>query len=133
MTITNNTLDAIIMCVLSVSVFGPESVSYERSRLGNRTNLRHCSARVFFVKMSQSHDFSISKFPGYQNGSFSSISRFPGNQNGSFSNISRIPGFQSDSNQIKNNTRHLKPLNKKYDDKINRGVRVVCFNLVGPV
>ena len=89
------------MTVLSVSVFGPESVSYERSRLENRTNLRHFSARVFFEKIPQSQYFSISKFPGYRNGSFSSISRFPGNQNGSFSNISRIPGFQSDSKQNK--------------------------------
>ena len=68
------------MTVLSVSVVGPESVSYERSRLKNWTNLRHCSARVFFVKIPQSQYFSISKFPGYQNGSFSSISRFPGSQ-----------------------------------------------------
>ena len=119
------------MTVLSVSVFGPESVSYERSRLENRTNLRHFSARVFFVKIPQSQYFSISKFPGYQNGSFSSISRFPGNQNGSFSNISRIPGFQSDSKPIKENARHLK--RKHMTVNKNRGVGVVFFYLVNPV
>ena len=42
------------MTVLSVSVFGPELVSYERSRHIFRTNLRHFSARVFFVKIPQS-------------------------------------------------------------------------------
>ena len=31
-----------------VLVFGPESVSYERSRLENRTILREISARAFF-------------------------------------------------------------------------------------
>ena len=31
-------------------VFGPESVSYERSRRENRTILREISARVFFEK-----------------------------------------------------------------------------------
>ena len=117
------------MTVLSVSVFGPESVSYERSRLENRTNLRHFSARVFFVKIPQSQYFSISKFPGYQNGSFSSISRFPGNQNGSFSNISRIPGFQSDSKPNKQKYAPFKAIEiEKYDDKENnRGVGVVFF------
>ena len=34
----------------NVLVFGPERVSYERSRRMFRTNLRHFSARVFFVK-----------------------------------------------------------------------------------
>ena len=47
------------MTVLSVSVFGPESVSYERSRSIFRTNLRHFSARVFFVKIPQSQDSMI--------------------------------------------------------------------------
>ena len=42
------------MTVLSVSVFGPELVPYERSRRIFRTNLRHFSARAFFVKMTQS-------------------------------------------------------------------------------
>ena len=35
----------------TVLVFGPESVSYERSRRENRTILREISARVFFVKI----------------------------------------------------------------------------------
>ena len=34
----------------TVLVFGPESVSYERSRRENRTILREISARVFFWK-----------------------------------------------------------------------------------
>ena len=35
----------------TVLVFGPESVSYERSRRENRTILREISVRVFFVKI----------------------------------------------------------------------------------
>ena len=35
----------------TVLVFGPESVSYERSRRENRTILREISARVFFGKI----------------------------------------------------------------------------------
>ena len=35
----------------TVLVFGPESVSYERSRRENRPILREISARVFFVKI----------------------------------------------------------------------------------
>ena len=40
--------------VSAVLVFGPELVSYERSRHIFRTNLRHFSARVFFVKIPPS-------------------------------------------------------------------------------
>ena len=38
----------------TVLVFGPESVSYERSRRENRTILREISARVFFGKSQKS-------------------------------------------------------------------------------
>ena len=37
----------------TVLVFGPESVSYERSRLIDRCILREISARVFFVKIQK--------------------------------------------------------------------------------
>ena len=37
----------------TVLVFGPESVSYERSWHENRTILREISARVFFVKITK--------------------------------------------------------------------------------
>ena len=39
----------------------------------------------------------VSRFPGDQNGSFSTTSRFPGDQNCSFSSISRFPGDQISS------------------------------------
>ena len=65
MTITNITLDPIIMTVLSVSVFGPESVSYERSRLGNRTNLRHVSARVILGKNTPKSVFQYFQIPRF--------------------------------------------------------------------
>ena len=61
-----------IMTVLSVSVFGPESVSYERSRRENRAKFHEISARVFFVRISKSQDsriycilvfFSRTRFP----------------------------------------------------------------------
>ena len=64
----------------TVLVFGPESVSYERSRRENRTILREISARVFFVKIpkiNKNHISNISRtweigkikfpiFPGYE-------------------------------------------------------------------
>ena len=42
----------------TVLVFGPESVSYERSRRENRTILREISVRVFFVKIQKHHEKS---------------------------------------------------------------------------
>ena len=44
----------------TVLVFGPESVSYERSRHENWTILREISARVFFVKMQKINKNQIS-------------------------------------------------------------------------
>ena len=63
----------------TVLVFGPESVSYERSRPMNRTILREISARVFFVKI-----------PKYRKQHISSISRIWENWKKQVSNISRI-------------------------------------------
>ena len=42
------------MTVLTVLVFGPELVSYERSRRETGARINHFSARVFFVKIPQS-------------------------------------------------------------------------------
>ena len=63
----------------TVLVFGPESVSYERSRRENRTILREISARVFFVKI-----------PKYRKMNISSISRIWENWKKQISNVSRI-------------------------------------------
>ena len=49
----------------TVLVFGPESVSYERSRRENRTILREISARVFFVKIPKYRKNIFPIFPGY--------------------------------------------------------------------
>ena len=49
----------------AVSVFGPESVSYERSRRENRTKFHDFSARVFFVQIPKCQDsmiYAIYKF-----------------------------------------------------------------------
>ena len=48
-------------------VFGPQSVSYERSRHENRTILREISTRVFFVKIpkiNKNHISNISRISG---------------------------------------------------------------------
>ena len=54
---------------LTVLVFGPEWVSYERSRRMQHAKMREISARVFFVKISKSQDSMIytifSFFSGY--------------------------------------------------------------------
>ena len=63
----------------TVLVFGPESVSDERSRRENRTILREISARIFFVKI-----------PKINKNHISNISRIWGNWKNQFSNISRI-------------------------------------------
>ena len=43
---------------LTVLVFGPESVSYERSRRENRANLHEISARVFLEKNTKKSGFN---------------------------------------------------------------------------
>ena len=63
----------------TVLVFGPESVSYERSRHENWTILREISASVFFVKI-----------PEIKKNHISNISRILGNWKNPISNISRI-------------------------------------------
>ena len=53
------------MTILTVLVFGPESVSYESSRRETAAKFHHFSARVFFVKISKSQDsriYTISRF-----------------------------------------------------------------------
>ena len=51
----------------TVLVFGPESVSDERSRRESRTILREISARVFFVKITKkTTKIRFPIFPGYQ-------------------------------------------------------------------
>ena len=99
----------------TVLVFGPESVSYERSRRENRTILREISARVFFEKIkkiNKNHTSNISRISGNSRkhvpkiiqGSTTQplepparirppaarISRIPGNQKTPISSISRI-------------------------------------------
>ena len=49
----------------TVLVFGPESVSDERSRRENRTILREISARVFFGKIPKYRKHIFPIFPGY--------------------------------------------------------------------
>ena len=44
---------------LTVLVFGPESISYERSRRETGARINHFSARVFFVKIPQSQNSMI--------------------------------------------------------------------------
>ena len=44
---------------LTVLVFGPEWVSYERSRRMQHAKMREISARVFFVKIPQSQNSMI--------------------------------------------------------------------------
>ena len=53
---------------LTVLVFGPEWVSYERSRRVRHANRREISARVFFVKIPQSQNsmiYTILRFFGF--------------------------------------------------------------------
>ena len=70
----------------TVLVFGPESVSYERSRHENWTILREISARVFFVKI-----------PKIKKNHISNISRIWENWKNQTSNISRIGLNQKNS------------------------------------
>ena len=104
------------MTVSSVSVFGPESVSYERSRLADRTNLRHFSARVFFVFVKKYPKVKISVFPGSQVIKKDRFPVFPGSQVINMDRFPIFPGSQASNpaqNQLKNNTRHLKTFQYK--------------------
>merc|ERR1712023_110816 len=85
----------------TVLVFGPESVSYERSRRENRTILREISARVFFEKMpknKKNHISNISRISGKWKKRISNISRIPEHRKSPFSNISRIIDNVADLN-----------------------------------
>ena len=62
----------------TVLVFGPESVSYERSRRENRTILREISARVFFVKIQKIKKIMFPIFPGYPEIGKTQFPIFPG-------------------------------------------------------
>ena len=88
---------------LTVLVFGPESVSYERSRRETAAKFYHCPARVF-LKKQHSLFSSMSRFPGYHNCLFSSTSRFPGYEHDLCSNIfiitSHPDGFPTYKNLI---------------------------------
>ena len=77
----------------TVLVFGPESVSDERSRRENRTILREIPARVFFgkiLKYRKNHISNISRIWKNWKNQISSVSRIGLNQKNPFSNISRI-------------------------------------------
>ena len=85
----------------TVLVFGPESVSYERSRHENWSLLREISARVFFVKIPQikkNHVSNISRISGKWKTSISNISRRPKYRKTVIFNISRIMDNVADSN-----------------------------------
>ena len=85
----------------TVLVFGPESVSYERSRRENRTILREISARVFFVKIpktNKNHISNISRIWENWKNQISNISRTGLSQKNPFSNISRIIDNVADLN-----------------------------------
>ena len=85
----------------TVLVFGPESVSYERSRHENWTILREISARVFFEKIpkiKKTHISNISRISGKWKKKISNISRRPIYRKMVISNISRIMDNVADSN-----------------------------------
>ena len=88
----------------TVLVFGPESVSYERSRRENRTILREILARVFFVKIPKYRKKLISNISRiWENQKKSNISRIWGSWKTQICNISRIWGIWK--NQISNISR----------------------------
>ena len=85
----------------TVLAFGPESVSYERSRGIDRCILREISACVFFGKIpkyKKNHISSISRISGKWKKQISNISRIPELRKNTFSNISRIIDNVADSN-----------------------------------
>ena len=51
---------------LSVLVFGPESVSYERSRRVQHAKMREIPARVFFAKILESWDLILYIYRQYK-------------------------------------------------------------------
>ena len=74
-------------------VFGPEMVSYERSRLIDRWVLREISARVFFVKntkIDKRHIPNFSRILGIIQTSISNVSRIVEHRKNKLSNVSRI-------------------------------------------
>ena len=85
----------------TVLVFGPESVSYERSRHENWTILREISARVFFVKIpkiKKNHISNISRIWENWKNQISNISRIWGSWKTQISNISRLIDNVADFN-----------------------------------
>ena len=88
---TINKYDAISqMTVLTVLVFGPESVSYERSRRETAAKFHHLLARVFFEIMIPC--FPV--FPGSQVIKMDRVSVFPGSQVIKMGRVSVFPGSQ---------------------------------------
>ena len=77
---SGNHLQKVISTIL---IFGPELVSYERSRRENRANLHEISARVFFcknIKKSRSNDiYNIDIFldTDSENGFFNQMFQSP--------------------------------------------------------
>ena len=77
----------------TVLVFGPESVSDERSRHENWTILREISARAFFVKIpkiKKNHISNISRISGNWRKSVFQYFQDRTESKNPFSNISRI-------------------------------------------
>ena len=83
------------MTVLTVLVFGPESVSYERSRHENRTILREISARVFFGKIQKNAEKAIFPiFPGYGEIGKIQFPIFPGYEKLEKTRFPVFPGYE---------------------------------------
>ena len=85
----------------TVLVFGPESVSYERSRHENWTILREISARIFLVKIpktKKNHISNVSRIWETLKNRMFNISRIGLSQKKPISNISRIMENVADSN-----------------------------------
>ena len=83
MTLKNMTLDRAVGVTWklgseTVLVFGPESVSYERSRPIDRCILREIPARVLFVKIPKYRNKKNPVFPGYGRIGKINFPRFPG-------------------------------------------------------
>ena len=99
---------------LTVLVFRPELISYERSRRETAAKFHHFSARIFFVKISESQDSMIYCISVFSQGHIPKMDAFPmlfsrptrlpvrpswitGYQTGSCSSISQFTGYQTDS------------------------------------
>ena len=105
------------MTVSTVLVFGPESVSYERSQRETAAKFNHVPERVFFVKISKSQDSMIYTIFSFFRIHITQIDSFPmlfshptrppvrpgrpswitGYQTGSCSSISQFTGHQNGS------------------------------------